>query len=147
LIRALALACLAVLAAGCNTDTSLLPPAVRDELAAEGILHEAGNLVFRHTENAGREGSRWRDVVASIVVTKETVLIHRNGRGLLRITSRSRRFFQVVRTGPRLRIQVAGSRASETWSFVPPENPDGWANDVRRVIRLVGRSAGARAEA
>lgn len=124
--------------AGCGNDTSRLNPAQEQVLESEGVLHRAGNLVFRHTENAGRPGSRWRDVVASIVVTKATVLIHRNERALLRITSRSRRLFKVVRSGPRIRIQVAGTRARETWSFIPPDDPDGWTKDVRAVMKQVG---------
>lgn len=143
LAAALALAVGLVLGgAGCGMDTSRLGPAQEQALEGEGILQRAPNLVFRHTENSRLEGSRWRDVVASIVVTKETVLIHRNQRELLRITPRSRRVFRVVRRGPRIRIQVVGSRSSETWSFVPPGAPDRWAEDVRAVTRPAGARAG-----
>lgn len=127
-------AALALAPCGCSVDTSRIAPAERQTLEAEGILHEAQNLVFRHTERERDERSRWRDVVASIVVTKQTVLIHRSERELLRITPRTRRFCQLVRIGPRLRIQVAGESASETWSFVAPGDPDLWTNDIRLVI-------------
>jgi hypothetical protein len=124
--------------AGCSTDTSRLSPAREQELESEGVLHRAGNIVFRHTENAGRTGSRWRDVVASIVVTKETVLIHRNERALLRLTPRTRRLVKVVRSGSRIRIQLAGPRATETWSFIAPDDPAGWAEEVRAVVKRIG---------
>ena len=134
-------AALALAPGGCNVDTSRLAPAVRQELETEGVLHEGRNLMFRHTERGQYERSRWRDVVASIVVTKQTLLIHRGEQELLRITPRTRRFCQLVRIGPRLRIQVAGANASETWSFIPPDDTDSWTKDVRSVLLSAGVGA------
>jgi len=135
---------LALAAGGCNVDTSRLPPIQRQALGSEGILHEGANLVFRHTQRTEYSRARWRDVVASIVVTKQTVLIHRSGRELLRITPRTRRFCQLIRIGPRLRIQVAGANASEIWSFIPPDDPAAWTRDVRSVLLLVGAGSAVR---
>jgi hypothetical protein len=127
--------------AGCSTDTSRLNATQEQELESEGVLHRARNIVFRHTQNAGRAGGRWRDLVASIVVTKETVLIHRNERTLLRITPRTRRVVKVARSGSRIRIQIAGARGTETWSFIAPDDPAGWAEEVRAVVNRIGAGA------
>lgn len=134
-------AVLALLAAlGCAQDTSRLAPEAEARLAGETILHRAANLTFRYTHDAGTRDAGWEDRVASIVVTRETVLIHRNERVGLEITPRSRRFYEVSREGPRVRIGAGTGRSRETWSFVPPDSADAWTRAIRAVIR---GSAGA----
>jgi hypothetical protein len=139
LIRRAALAgvglfALASFATGCATDTSRLTPEQAKRFETEGILHQAENVVFRQTHDVGRADAGWRDVVASVVVTKQSVVIHRNERILLEINPRSRRFLQVRRDGSRVRIRSGGGGAAEVWSFQPPDDPSAWAKDIRATI-------------
>jgi len=45
------------------------------------------------------------------------------------------RGYEVHRDGERVRISVGSGRSLETWSFVPPDSPDAWTQDIRAVIR------------
>src|SRR5262245_31146290 len=108
----LALACL-----GCAGETSRLSSDQEQRLAAEGITHRAGNLTFRHTRGAG---ARWDMVRASIVVTRGTILIHRNGEIEFLYESRSRRHCEVHRDHDRIRVSAGSGRSAEAWSFAPP---------------------------
>lgn len=127
--------------AGCAIETGRLTPEQAQRLEGEGILHRAANVVFRRTHDAGHYGAGWREVVASIVVTRQTVLVHRNGAALLEINPRSRRFLQVLRDGARVRIRSGGGGSAEAWSFAPPDDPASWTRDIRAVIEA-SRSAG-----
>jgi hypothetical protein len=129
------------LGAGCAVETSRLTPEQAQRLEAEGILHRAANVVFRRSHDVGRSEAGWREVVASVVVTRQTMLVHRNGRVLLEINPRSRRFLQVQRDGMRVRIRSGGGGSAEVWSFAPPDDPAAWARDMRAVIKG-SRSAG-----
>lgn len=131
-----------LLLAGCAAGTDRLPAAAESRLATEGILHRARDLVFRHSRDAGRYDARWRDEPASIVVTRGTVLIHRNERELLRITARTRRAVEVRRSGERIRIRLVGARGSESWSFQPPDSAAAWAAAIRAVAGLSGDAGG-----
>lgn len=123
-----------VLAAGCAKETGRLTPEQTERLESEGILHRADNLKFRRTHDVGRYDAGWREGVASIIVTRESVLIHRNDRVFLEINPRSRRFLQVRRDAGRVRIRSGSGGSSEVWSFEPPDSADAWAKDIRAVI-------------
>jgi hypothetical protein len=130
----LVLALIAALA-GCRERSGTLTQAQREQLAAEGIRRQAEDLVFRYTDHPGRRDARWEDRLASIVVTGATVLVHKNEKVGVEITPRTRRWAAVERSGSRLRIRVGQGRTEELWSFVPPDDPSGWAADIRAVIR------------
>jgi hypothetical protein len=126
---------LALVAAGCSLDTSRLTPEAQQRLEAEGIVRRADNLVFRYTHDVGRRDAGWEDRRSSIVVTRQSVLIHKNDRVGIEITPRTRRFCEVRRDGERVRIRAGSGGASESWSFVPPDDAPGWTTDIRAVIR------------
>jgi hypothetical protein len=134
--RLLAL-CVALL--GCREHSGSLTQAQRERFATEGVRREAEDLIFRYTDHPGRRDARWEDRLASIVVTGATVLVHKNEKVGVEITPRSRRSAQVERSGNRVRIRVGQGRTEELWSFVPPDDPAGWADDIRAVVR---RAAG-----
>ena len=121
--------------AGCRERSGALTPAQRERFAAEGIRHQAEDLVFRYTDHPGRRDARWEDRLASIVVTGTTVLVHKNEKVGVEITPRTRRYAAVERSGNRVRIRVGQGRSEELWSFVPPDDPSGWVDDMRAVIR------------
>ena len=108
--------------------------------AAESLLHRADDLEFRYTERAGRRGARWEERLASIVITRRSVLIHKNGKIGLELTPRTRRNVEVRRDAERIRITAGSGRSAESWSFVAPDDPEGWARDIRAVVRDERRS-------
>jgi hypothetical protein len=120
---------------GCRERSGALTQAQRERFAGEGIRREAEDLIFRYTDHPGRREARWEDRLASIVVTGATVLVHKNEKVGVEITPRSRRWAEVERSGSRVRIRVGQGRSEELWSFVPPDDPAGWADDIRAVIR------------
>ena len=128
----------ALFIAGCSADTSRLDPERARRLRDEGIARRADNIVFRYTEGAGTREAGWEDRRGSIVVTRETILIHKNEKIGLEITPRTRKVVAVERRGQRVRIKVGKGRAAEIWSFVPPDDAPGWADDLRAVIRAPG---------
>jgi hypothetical protein len=121
--------------AGCRERSGALTPTQRERFAAEGIRRQAEDLVFRYTDRPGRRDARWEDRLASIVVTGATVLVHKNEKVGVEITPRTRRWAAVERSGSRLRIRLGRGRTEELWSFVPPDDPSGWADDIRSVLR------------
>ena len=94
--------------AGCRERSGALTPAQRERFAAEGIRHQADDLVFRYTDHPGRRDARWEDRLASIVVTGTTVLVHKNEKVGVEITPRTRRYAAVERSGNRVRIRTLG---------------------------------------
>lgn len=126
---------LAAALAGCREHSGALTPAERERFAAEGVRRQADDLIFRYTDHPGRRDARWEDRLASIVVTGATVLVHKNEMVGVEITPRTRRWAAVERSGPRVRIRIGQGRTEELWSFVPPDDPSGWADDIRAVIR------------
>jgi hypothetical protein len=121
----------------CAEDTSKLTPEQEARFQEEGILRRADNIVFHYTREYGfrREGTRERRL-ASIVVTRHSVLIHKNEKVGLEFTARSRRPFEVHRRGMRVRIYArSGSRSGEVWSFEASTDAEGWTRDIRAVIR------------
>ena len=139
---ALALAT-AVVAVGCARDTSRLTPDLKQRLESEGIVHRADNVRFRRSHDVGRYDAGWREGMASIVVTPQSVIIHRNEKVFLEINPRSRRFLEVRRDGDRVRVRSGSGRSTEVWSFQPPDSADAWAKDIRAVI--AGSASGKRA--
>jgi hypothetical protein len=103
--------------------------------AAESLLHRADDLEFRYTEGGGRRGGRWEERRASIVVTRRSVFIHKNEKIGLELTPRTRREVDVGRDGERIRITAGSGRSAESWSFVPPDDPEQWARDIRAVVK------------
>jgi hypothetical protein len=142
MMRRLALAAL-VLAASCKpADTSLLTPALTQRFEQEGTLKRADNIVFRWTIGAGTRRGEWEDRVASIIVTRQTVYLHKNEKVGIEITPRSRREYKVERDGDRVRIRAGTGRNEELWSFIPPDgDAPGWSTDIRAVIRLADSTA------
>jgi hypothetical protein len=134
----------AVTASSCATETGRLTADQEQRLAAETIVRRANNQTFHATHDAGRRDAGWRNRLASIVITRRTLLIHRNGEVLLLLNSRTRRFCEVHRDANRIRIRAGSGGAAETWSFAPPNDPEGWATDVRAVIRASNSVANPR---
>ena len=128
----------------CSGDTSRLTPEQVARFDAEGRVRAAENVWFRYTHDAGTRSAGWEDRLGSIVVTRQTVLIHKNQKVGIEITPASRRAYEVERDGERVRIGAGSGKSREVWSFVPPEDAAGWAQDIRAVIRVArGDTLGA----
>ena len=67
-----------------------------------------------------------------------SVVIHKNERISLEIMARTRRYVQVRGDGDRVRISAGAGKSAESWSFVPPDDPVGWAEDIRESRRSAG---------
>ncbi len=104
-------------------------------MADEAVVRRADDHVFRFTRNPGTRRELREDRLASIVVTRKSVLIHKNEKVGLEITPRSRRFYAVERERDRIRLRSGRGRSEELWSFEPPDDATGWAEDIRAVIR------------
>jgi len=131
-----------VAALACSQETGRLSPEQEQRFAGEGILHRADNVRFRWSEGAGRRGSTWEDRLASIVVTRRSVLIHKNAKVGLEITPGSGGRYEVHRDADRVRLSTGSGLSAETWSFVPDDSAEVWTQDIRAVIRL-GSPSGA----
>jgi hypothetical protein len=119
----------------CREATGRLGPERAARFTAEGVLRRADELEFRFTEGGGRRGGRWEERVASIIVTGQSVFIHKNEKVGLELTPRTRREIEVRRDGERIRITAGTGRSAESWSFVAPEDPEGWARDIRSAVK------------
>ena len=132
----LLLASVATGATACQEKTGAITPGQQQRLDAEGgIVRRADDLIFRYTHDVGRRDAGWEDRKASIIVTKQSMIIHKNEKLGLEINPRTRRFVQVRRDGDRVRISAGGGASAESWSFVPPDDAAGWANDIRAVVK------------
>lgn len=131
---------LALPAAACHERTGALSPAQQTRFAEEGVVRRSEDQVFRFTRSPGTRRELREDRLASVVVTRKSVIIHKNEKVGLEITPRSRRFYAVEREGTRVRVRSGEGRNEEVWSFEPPDDPAGWTADIRAVIR---GSAGA----
>jgi hypothetical protein len=125
---------LVLLAFGCAQSTGRLDADQEQRLAAQGILRRANDANFRHTRGAG---ARWEERRASIVITRSTVLIHRNGEVEFLYEDRSRRRCEVHRDHGRVRISAGSGASAESWSFAPPDDPEGWTRDIRATIKAI----------
>lgn len=119
----------------CQEKTAALTPSEQQRIDSEGLVRRADDLIFRYTHDAGRRDAGWEDRKASIIVTKKSVIIHKNEKLGLEITPRTRRYVAVRRDGNRVRISAGGGGSAESWSFVPPDDPAGWAEDIRAVLK------------
>lgn len=119
----------------CSGDTSQLTQEQETRFHGEGVLHRADNIWFRYTHDAGTREAGWEDRLGSIVVTKQTVLIHKNQKVGIEITAASRRAYDVQRDGARVRLGAGSGKSREVWSFQPPDDAEGWARNIRTVIR------------
>jgi hypothetical protein len=130
------LACAAALAtAACSEKTGAMTAAQQQRLDSEGIVRRADDVIFRYTYDAGSRDAGWEDRKASIVVTRQSIIIHKNEKLGLEINPRTRRAVHVRRDGSRVRISSGGGRSVESWSFVPPDDAVGWTEDIRKVFR------------
>jgi len=123
------------LAGGCQERTGNLTPSEQQRIDSEGLVRRADDLVFRYTHDAGTRDAGWEDRKASIIVTKQSVIIHKNEKLGLEITPRTRRYVAVRRDGNRVRISAGGGKSAESWSFIPPDDAEALAADIRAVIR------------
>jgi hypothetical protein len=140
-MRGLALVLVLALS-GCVEKTGAITPEQQKRLDAEGIVRRADDQMFRYTHGSGTRDAGWEDRKASIIVTHQSVIIHKNEKLGLEITSRTRRFVQVRRDGNRVRISAGGGQSAESWSFVPPDDAAGWAEDIRVVVKLAKGETG-----
>ena len=134
-MRPTALLALALVVGGCRETTGALSADLERRFAEETVVRRADDLVFRYTRDPGGRAEIREDRLASVVVTGATVLVHKNGKVGVEITPRSRREYAVERDAGRVRIRAGRGRSEELWSFVPPDDPAGWAADIRRVIK------------
>jgi hypothetical protein len=129
---------LLAVSAACSRETGRLTPAQEQRFAQEGLLHRADNVTFRWTEGAGRQRGTWEDRVASIVVTRRSVLIHKNQKVGVEITPDSRREYDVHPDDQRVRIRAGSGKSAQTWSFTPDDEAEAWTQDIRAVIGATG---------
>ena len=132
---------LLLLALACPADTARLDADQEARLGAQGIVLRADDLVFRHSQDVGRRDARHRDRRASIVVTRQSVLIHERGDVDFLIEPTSRRWVEVHRDGDRVRINAGTGGNTEVWSFVPPDDAGPWVRAIRDVIRASASTA------
>lgn len=129
------LALLLLGATACNTSTSSLTAEQQQRFTAEGIVRHADDIDFRFTRDPGGRSERWENRRASIVVTKSSLLIHKNEKVGVEITPRTQRAVGVQRSGDRIRIRSGSGRSEEVWSFVPPSDAEGWTVDIRALVK------------
>lgn len=131
---ALAIA-LAVSAGACDdTGSSRLSADREQRYESEGVTRRAADLTFRYTRDPGGRGERWEDRLASIVVTRTSLIIHKNEKIGLEIKPGTQRDVAVQRSGQRLRVRTGSGSSEEIWSFEPPDDPEGWTTDIRAAI-------------
>lgn len=125
---------LAFITVGCQ-KTGKLSPELQARLEKEGIAHRADDLTFRRTRPAGQRDSGWDEKRASIIVTRESVFLHVNGKPFLEITPRSTGFYEVHRDHDRIALHAGSGKSALSWSFRPPDDADNWTKDIRAVIK------------
>jgi hypothetical protein len=128
-----AVATLATLAA-CHRTTGTLSEELQRRFEAEHIVRRAVDLLFRHTHDSGTRDAGWEEQDASIVVTEQSVVIHQRDRFRVEITPRSTGFYEVARDHDRLSLHAGSGKSASSWSFRPPDDAPGWAEDIRKVI-------------
>ena len=114
--------------------TDALSSDLEERFANEGIVRRAANVDFHYTRNPGGRNERREDRRASIIVTRSTVYIHKNEKVGLEIAPRTRRATGVQRSGDRVRVRIGSGQSEEIWSFVPPDDANGWTTDIRAVL-------------
>lgn len=129
-----------LLLAACHRTTGTLSDEQQRRFDTEGIVRRGVDLSFRYTHDGGTREAGWEEDDASIVVTKQSVVIHRSDRFRLEITPRSTGVYEVTRDHDRLALHAGSGKSAVSWSFRPSDDAAGWAKDIRAVIRA---SAGA----
>lgn len=135
-----AVSLLGALACG-DRHTGTLTAGQEKQLTAEGILRRADDLDFRFTSNPRGRNERWENRRASIVVTRSSILIHKNAKVGLDVNPASRRDLSVNRSANRVIIHSGRGQSEEVWSFAPPSDAPGWTTDIRSVINATKTSA------
>lgn len=134
MVAGLLLALLAT-APACSRTTGKLSASQLSELQGEGIVRRQDDLWMRYSHGLATYRGGWEEHRASIVVTGARILIHRNDRVILEITERSTGHYSVRRTGDRLSLHAGDGRSARSWAFHPADDPEGWAKDMRAVIK------------
>jgi hypothetical protein len=93
------------------------------------------DLPIRRTHDTGTPDAGWEESDASIVVTEQSVVIHQGDHFWLEITPRSTGTYDVARDHDRLSLHAGSGKSATSWSFRPPDDAAGWADDIRKVIR------------
>ena len=125
----------ALIIVACKATTGTLPPDLASRFEAESVVHRADDQVFRYTYySRSTRGNRWEDRDASIIVTKSSVFIHKNGKVGLDLTPASRKATEVRRDGDRVIISAGSGQSKVSWSFRPPDDAEGWAAAIRAVL-------------
>jgi hypothetical protein len=126
---------LVMLLAACRPTTGTLPDRLAQRFTAEHIVHQADDQTFRYTYySRATQGPRWEERDASIIVTQQSVFIHKNGKVGLDLTAATRKATEVRRDGDRVIIGAGSGQSKVSWSFRPPEDAAGWAASIRAVI-------------
>ena len=120
----------------CDQTTGALTAEQQQRIDSEGLVRRADDLIFRYTHDVGRRDAGWEDRKASILVTKQSVIIHKDEKLGLEITPRTRRYLAVRRDGSRVRVSAGSGGSAESWSFIPPDDPAGWVDDIRAVMQI-----------
>lgn len=126
---------LVLLSAACRPTTGTLPDRLAQRFTAEHIVRQADDQTFRYTYySRATQGPRWEERDASIIVTQQSVFIHKNGKVGLDLTATTRKATEVRRDGDRVIIGAGSGQSKVSWSFRPPEDAAGWAASIRAVI-------------
>jgi hypothetical protein len=119
----------------CRATTGRLPPDLASRFAAESVVRRADDEVFRYTYySRSTRGNRWENRDASIIVTRSSVFIHKNGKVGLDLTPATRKATEVRREGDRVIIGAGSGQSRVSWSFRPPADAEGWVGDIRAVL-------------
>jgi hypothetical protein len=124
-----------VILLACRRTTATLSPELASRFEAESIVRRADDQVFRYTYYSRSTSSiRWEDRDASIIVTRRSLFIHKNQKVGLDLTPSSRKVNEARREGDRVIISSGSGQSRVSWSFQPPEDPEGWVQDIRGVL-------------
>jgi len=119
----------------CRATTGRLPADLASRFEAESVVRRADDQVFRYAYySRSTRGNRWEDRDASIIVTRSSVFIHKNGKVGLDLTPATRKATEVRREGDRVIISAGSGKSKVSWSFRPPADADGWVGAIRAVL-------------
>jgi hypothetical protein len=123
-------------ALACRATTGRLPADLASRFEAESVVRRADDQVFRYTYySRSTRGDRWEERAASIIVTRSSVFIHKNGKVGLDLTPGTRRATDVRRDADRVIISAGSGKSKVSWSFRPPDDAEGWTGAIRVVLR------------
>jgi hypothetical protein len=126
---------LAFTAAGCSGTTARLTPELTRRFESEGTVHRADDVILRFTHGIGTRRGGWEDVKASVIVTRRSIVIHRNAELLLDLHGGQGGEFSVRRDHDRLSLRIGGRQSAKSWSFRPRDDAQQWAEDMRAALR------------